>query len=78
MPKTLCLQYTQRPAKPVLAGLGLTLQPLLGTFEGMVALDHLVSTFTARQILLAEVCARTRKLTDMATCQPDADTLARR
>jgi hypothetical protein len=44
----------------------------------MVALDDLVSTFSARQILLAGVCARTRKLTDMATCQPDADTLARR
>lgn len=78
MPQTLCPQSTQRPAKPVLAGLGLTWRVVFGTFEGMVALDHLVSTFSARQILLAEVCARTRKLTDMATCQPDADTLARR
>jgi len=78
MPQTLCSQSAQRPAKPVLAGLGLTLQAEFDTFEAMVALDHLVSTFIARQILLAEVCARTRKLTDMATCQPDADTLARR
>lgn len=78
MPQTLRPQSSQRPAKPVLAGLGLTWQAIFDTFEGMVALDHLVSTFAARQILLAEVCARTRKLTDMATCQPDADTLARR
>lgn len=78
MPLTLYLQYIQLLAKPVLAGLGLTWGSVWGNFEGMVALDRLVSTFSARQILLAGVCARARKLTDMATCQPDADTLARR
>lgn len=57
---------------------GLTYRPKCPNFGHMVALDRLISTFAARQILLAGVCARVRKLTDMATCQPDADTLARR
>ena len=40
----------------------------------MVALDSLVSLFSARQVAMAGLRAHALKLTGMATCQPDADT----
>jgi hypothetical protein len=40
----------------------------------MVTLNYFVSTLAVRQIELAAMYSHVFKLTDMVTCQPEADT----
>jgi hypothetical protein len=60
--------------QPHAVAIGLTRRRESPNFDPMVAFDQLVSIFSARQVAMAGLRTHALRLTDMTTCQPDADT----